>query len=199
MSQFVVGLTGGIGSGKTTVSDLFAAQGAVIVDADIIARDVVNKGTAALNSIRQRFGSGILHANGELNRGVLREKVFSQPEDKQWLNQLLHPLIREEMIKQTQAAQSEYCILSVPLLLENKLTHLVNRVLVVDLKEETQLLRATVRDQNTPQQIRAIMDSQLSREHRCQAADDIINNDGGPDQLSEQVTQLHQDYLALSH
>lgn len=201
MSQLIIGLTGGIGSGKTTVSDLFAQKGIVIVDADIIAREVVAPGTPALQAIAERFGPQVLSDSGELDRKALRAEVFSEPGKQQWLNQLLHPLIREQMISQSQGARSPYCILAIPLLVENQLQALVSRVLVVDVPEATQLQRASARDsaqENADQQqIKNIMAAQCPRDVRLAAADDVIHNDAGIEALAPQVEKLHQFYTSL--
>ena len=195
MSHYVIGLSGGIGSGKTTVSDEFAKLGVTIVDADIIARQVVEPGTAAFTAIVEKFGAQVLNQQGSLDRSQLRQLVFSEPALKDWLNQLLHPLIRAQMQSQTQLATSDYCILSVPLLVENKLTTLVDRVLIVDVSEDTQLSRTVLRDNSNAEQIHAIMRAQASRSERLAAADDVINNEGQPQELVEQVARLHQQYL----
>jgi len=147
MTKFVVGLTGGIGCGKTTVANMFGALGVQLIDADIIAREVVEPDTLALTKIKAHFGDEvILLPEGDLNRAKLRQIVFSCDKNKQWLNQLLHPLIRQSILDKIELSTSIYCILVAPLLLENKLTHLVNRVLVIDLDEKTQLERTLVRD-----------------------------------------------------
>lgn len=197
MSAFIVGLTGGIGSGKTTVSDCFAELGITIVDADIIAREVVAPGTPALNAIAEKFGETMLTPEGELDRARLREQVFQSEEDKQWLNQLLHPRIRQEMVKQCQNASSPYVILSVPLLIENKLQSLVNRVLVVDCPEEMQIERGSQRDGVGAEQITRIMQSQCTREERRQFADDIVDNSTTIDAVKKQVNELNRNYLQL--
>ncbi|AAW86684.1 dephospho-CoA kinase [Aliivibrio fischeri ES114] len=176
--SYVVAITGGIGSGKTTVADRFQALYNInIVDADIIAREVVNPGTEGLIQIEQHFGPQILLDDGHLNRAKLRECIFSEPSEKQWLNDLLHPLIRSEMQRQIALSTSEYTLLVVPLLVENKLQYLANRVLVVDVLEQTQINRTVNRDKVNHQQVKAILASQASREERLAAADDIINND----------------------
>lgn len=199
MSDYIIGLTGGIGSGKTTVANVFASLGVDIIDADIIARDVVKKGSAALTSIADHFGAQFIQANGELDRALLRQKIFSNNNDKLWLNNLLHPLIREEMSSHAHASTSDYCIIVVPLLIENGLTCMVDRVLVIDVKPATQLLRTTARDTNSISQVQAIMNSQLSRETRQTHADDIINNDDcSLESLHKTVTQLHKRYLQLA-
>ncbi|MDT0583275.1 MULTISPECIES: dephospho-CoA kinase [Alteromonadaceae] len=199
MSSLIIGLTGGIASGKTTVSNMFADLGIDIIDADVIARDVVALGSKGLQAIAARFGDKILLKNGELNRPALREIVFSQPEDKAWLNALLHPMIREQMLAQTAQAKSRYCILSVPLLIENKLDEIVDRTLVVDIDEQLQLMRAMARDNSSKSVIEGIMQSQATREQRLKVAHDIIYNDKDIYRLEEQVKQLHEYYLQLAY
>jgi dephospho-CoA kinase len=160
---WVVGLTGGIGSGKTTVADRFAAKGIDIVDADVIAREVVKPGSQGLDAIVARFGALALNHDGSLARAWLRERVFSQPDDKQWLDDLLHPLIRTRMIQACADAQSQYCLLVVPLLVENNLMTLADRILVVDVDPATQITRTLARDQVSQQQVQAILAAQASR------------------------------------
>lgn len=198
MSSFVVGLTGGIGSGKTAVTDAFAALGVDVVDADIIARDVVAPGSDGLNAITSHFGNGILLADGCLDRSALRERVFHNPEEKTWLNNLLHPMIREGMADAVSRARSGYCILAVPLLVENKLQHMVDRVLVVDCAESLQLQRATKRDGSNESTIRNIIASQANRQDRLAIADDVIDNSGTLEDLNAQVKQLHLNYCRLA-
>lgn len=198
MSDFVVGISGGIGSGKTTVTDLFAKFTIQVIDADVIAREVVEPGTPALKAIVEKFGQAVLGGSGRLDRAKLRTLVFNNTEVKSWLNQLLHPAIRQQMLLQTQQAKSAYCLLSVPLLVESKLHQQVDRVVIVDVHEQTQLQRTLLRDKTNEQQIRAIMDSQASRAQRLAVADDIIDNNGGADDLAKKVTQLHKHYLQLA-
>lgn len=198
MSRFIVGLTGGIGSGKTAVSNAFAQLGIDIIDADVCARDVVVKGSDALQQIAQHFGNGILTENHELDRAALRQKVFSNEAEKTWLNQLLHPLIRQRMLDQISASQSTYCILAVPLLLENQMQSMVNRVLVVDVSPELQIKRVIDRDQSEEKLIRSIMKSQLDRDSRLAFADDVIDNQTDLIALQQQVDILHQNYLAMA-
>lgn len=193
---YVVGLTGGIGSGKSTIAKLFAELGVPVIDADVVARQVVEKGSPLLQQIVAHFGTEMLLANGELNRAALREKVFNHETEKQWLNQLLHPAIRTEMLNQLAQQRVSYCIFMVPLLIENKLTALCQRVLVVDVSEQTQLTRASQRDNNQLALIKNIMQSQVSRLERLQHADDVINNDAD---LSESLPQLKQKVLDLHH
>lgn len=199
MSDLVIGLTGGIASGKTTVSDQFSALGVDVIDADIIAREVVAKNTPGLEAIVAHFGSDILTDSKELNRQKLRQLVFSDNAQKEWLNALLHPLIREQMLQQTAKAKSPYCILSVPLLVENKLNNLVARTLVVDIDEATQLARAMTRDKSEKQVIEGIMAAQAPRAKRLKAADDIILNNQDIKYLGEQVKDLHQMYLNIAN
>lgn len=197
MSKLVIGLTGGIASGKTTVSDMFAKLGIDVIDADIIAREVVAKGTPGLAAIVERFGDDILTPDLELDRQKLRTIVFSDNEKKEWLNGLLHPLIREQMQLQTANAKSPYCILSVPLLIENNLNSMVSRTLVVDIDEASQIKRAIARDNSEQAIIESIIASQASREQRLAAADDVIVNNKDLDWLNTQVQDLHQMYLNI--
>ncbi len=198
MSNFVVGITGGIGSGKTTVTDLFAKYAIEVIDADVIAREVVEPGTPALKAIINKFGQSVLDESDSLDRAKLRRLVFNDIEVKNWLNQLLHPAIRRQMLLQTQQAKSDYCLLSVPLLVENKLNEQVDRVVIVDVDEPTQLQRTLLRDKTNEKQIRAIMSAQATRQQRLEVADDVIDNHGGTDALFKQVVQCHQYYLQLA-
>jgi dephospho-CoA kinase len=198
MSNFVVGITGGIGSGKTTVTDLFAKYAIEVIDADVIAREVVEPGTPALKAIINKFGQSVLDESDSLDRAKLRSLVFNDIEVKNWLNQLLHPAIRRQMLLQTQQAKSDYCLLSVPLLVENKLNEQVDRVVIVDVDEPTQLQRTLLRDKTNEKQIRTIMSAQATRQQRLEVADDVIDNNGGTDALFKQVFQLHQYYLQLA-
>ena len=199
MSNWILGLTGGIGSGKTTVANLFAAEGVTVVDADAIARELVAPGQPALQQITAHFGPGVLNATGELDRAALRRLIFADEQQKQWLNQLLHPLIRETLLQRCREASSAYVILMAPLLFENGLDQAVQRTLCIDVSEQTQIARTCQRDGNSPELVQAIMASQLSRAERVQRSDDRIDNEGiGLDTLRERVRQLHITYLALS-
>jgi dephospho-CoA kinase len=198
MSDYVVGISGGIGSGKTTVTNLFAEYGIEVIDADLIAREVVEPGTLGLSAIIDKFGQSVLDDSGHLNRATLRTLVFNDIAVKDWLNQLLHPLIREQMVVQTENAKSVYCLLSVPLLVENKLYEQVDRVVIVDVDEQVQLQRTVLRDKTNEQQIRAIMAAQATRQQRLAVADDVIDNNGQTEDLAKQVTQLHKHYLQLA-
>lgn len=199
MSKLIIGLTGGIGSGKTTVANIFGKLGVDIIDADIIAREVVAIGSPALKSIEQHFGKDFLLEDGQLNRKLLRARIFSDADAKQWLNSLLHPLIRHSIISQTDSAKSPYCLLVAPLLIENQLLKLVNRVLVIDVTEQTQIDRTTLRDSNSEKQVKAVMASQISRTERLAAADDVIdNNDSTLDEIESLVSKLDKKYLTLT-
>ncbi len=195
---FVVGLTGGIASGKTTVANLFHQHFAInIVDADIIARQVVEPGTTGLKQIQQHFGTDILTAGEQLNRAELRRRIFADEAEKQWLNNLLHPMIRERMLAELARSQSAYTLLVVPLLIENQLQSLCDRVLVVDVDTETQIVRTMHRDNIDRDQALAILQAQATREQRLAVAHDVIKNDENGGQLLSQVTELHQKYLAI--
>lgn len=198
MSKFVVGLTGGIGSGKTTAANLFAAEGITLVDADIVAREVVAPGSKGLEAIVTHFGAEILTPEGELDRAKLRQRIFSHPEEREWLNQLLHPMIRQEMLAQVEKATSAYVIMVVPLLFENGLDRLVNRTLVVDISPELQINRTVKRDNVDASQVNNIISSQCSRSEKLARADDIIDNQGEISTLKREVLALHQRYLQLS-
>jgi len=198
VSNFIVGLTGGIGSGKTTVANLFAELGIKLVDADIVARQVVAEGQKALAEIARHFGPAVLQPDGSLNRAILRERIFSDSAAKSWLDQLLHPLIRQQLLLELQQANSAYVLLVAPLMIENGLTTLLDQLLVVDVEPNIQILRTTSRDRVSEQQVAAIMAAQCDRERRLQLADQIINNDQDATALPEKVRQLHQIYLAMA-
>jgi dephospho-CoA kinase len=194
----IVGLTGGIGSGKSQASNRFAQHGIKVVNADVVAREVVMPGSPALQKIAQRFGEDILDDRGALNRRKLRDIIFQSPTEKQWLEALLHPLINAEIRHQLSTSTSIYSILESPLLLETKQYELVDRIAVVDVSEMTQIERASLRDNNNTQQIKAIMQTQLTRQERCARAHDIIQNHGSIDELDQQVDKLNQLYLELA-
>ncbi|QIZ78546.1 dephospho-CoA kinase [Ferrimonas lipolytica] len=198
MNKLLVGLTGGIGAGKTQVSDRFADLGVTIVDTDVIARHVVAKGSDGLAAITEHFGTKVLTADGQLDRAQLRELVFNQPEQRQWLNRLTHPMIRAEMLVQCQQAASAYVVVVVPLLLEGDMHQLVDRILVVDVDEQTQLKRTIARDNNNPELVKKIIASQIDRPSRLAKADDIIDNSAQLCDLQHQVVKLHQYYLSLT-
>ena len=198
MSTFIIGLTGGIGSGKTTVTDMFADLGIDVIDADIAARVVVAPGSKALMAIKTHFGADYIDNQGQLDRTKLRHRIFSTPQDKTWLNTLLHPLIRQEILAQIAQAKSVYCLLAAPLLLENNLQKLVNRVLVVDVDKASQITRTVARDPSSTEEVKRIIASQMSRQQRLSFADDIINNQNASlEELRQQVLSLDQAYRVM--
>ena len=197
--MYVVAITGGIGSGKTTIANQFAALGIEVVDADLIAREVVAPGTPALAAIVNHFGPEILTEQGLLDRRVLRERIFSDPAAKSWLNALLHPIIRSEMLRQCAAVSSPYCLLVVPLLVENRLTELADRVLLIDVDEAIQIERTCRRDGVSREQAQAILASQASRSERLAMADDVLDNQSGTTEtIRERILALHETYLAFA-
>lgn len=195
---YTVALTGGIGSGKSTVADEFAHLGVTVIDADIIARQVVEPGTPALLAIAERFGPQMINDDGSLNRRRLRERIFAHSEDKAWLNALLHPLIQQETRRQMQASTSPYLLWVVPLLVENRLTDKADRVLVVDVPKETQIERTMRRDGVSREHAEHILAAQATREQRLAAADDVIENMGSADAVASHVARLHEKYLMLA-
>ncbi|MEM0514943.1 dephospho-CoA kinase [Pseudoalteromonas sp. YIC-827] len=192
---WVLGLTGGIGSGKSSASKFFAELGIEVVDADLVARQVVEPGSPALNAIVKRHGESILDTHGALNRARLRKIVFSDNSEKLWLNNLLHPLIRTEMLEQLARAQSLYVILEAPLLFENGLEKYCQRTLLIDVQLELQLKRTCERDKMTPEAALAIIAAQMSRSNKVQKADDIISNSGTLAALKRKVQRYHYSYL----
>ena len=193
-----IGLTGGIGSGKSTVTQIFSDLKIPIIDADIIAHQLVEPGKPAIKAIAKQFGQQILTDQGTLNRKQLKEIIFSDPEQKKTLEQILHPLVFAEMESQIKQLSSPYCILSIPLLLETQMQDFVDRILVIDCPVEVQLERVKNRDQLNIETIKSIIASQVPREQRRQAADDIIINDADTQALAEQVKKLHNLYLSLA-
>jgi dephospho-CoA kinase len=193
-----VGLTGGIGSGKTTVAKVFAKLNIPVIDADEIAHRLVEKGRPALDQIRQEFGPDILNQDGSLNRKKLGERVFSDPEQKQKLESILHPLIYKTIQSEVERLNAPYCIICIPLLFETGLAHFVDRVLVIDCPVEMQIERVKTRDNLTIERIQSVINSQVSREFRKEKADDLIDSTVPDYRLAEQVKKLHNSYLSLS-
>ncbi|MDD5579330.1 MAG: dephospho-CoA kinase [Methylobacter sp.] len=193
-----IGLTGGIGCGKTTVARLFAGFGVPIIDADDTAHRLVAIGQPALASITQEFGPDILNPDGSLNRNTLREEIFSNSEQKQKLESILHPLVYKAIQSEIEKLNAKYCIICVPLLLETGMGHFVDRILVVDCPVEIQIARVKSRDNLTLERIQSIIDNQVSRAFRKSKADDIIDNSETDYRLAEQVKKLHNLYLSLS-
>ena len=196
--MFVVGITGGIGSGKSAVSDRFKHLGIKVVDADIASREVVKPGEPALASIRDHFGAKVIQADGALDRAQLRALVFANPDERKWLERLLHPQINAYLERELASAQSPYAILVSPLLMETGQSRFAHRILVVDVPEQVQLERTMARDSNDEAQVKAIMAAQTSRAARLAKADDVITNDAGFEALDAAVAELHQRYLDLA-
>ncbi|MXP56504.1 dephospho-CoA kinase [Pantoea sp. Mhis] len=196
--SFEVALTGGIGSGKSTITKIFKSLGVNIIDADIIAKEIVKQGSNAFHKIVKHYNKSILTKEGTLNRSKLRDIIFYQPEERYWLNNLLHPLIQLYTQKIKTLTTSPYILWIVPLLLENNLQHLVDRVLIIDVDENTQIQRAKKRDKVHFKQIENIIEIQSSREYRLTYANDIIDNNGSLKNILPQVIALHQYYLRLS-
>lgn len=193
--MFVVGLTGGIGSGKSALSRHFEALGILVIDADQVAREVVEPGEPALDSIVARFGAEALLENGSLNRRHLREVVFAEPKQRNWLEQLLHPIIRDRIMQKLEQSSSRYTILSSPLLLETDQHLLVNHVIVVDAPEVKQIERTMARDSSSEEQVRAIIAAQMERSERTSKADDIVDNSGTENDLQPFALELHEKLL----
>lgn len=196
--KFVLGLTGGIGSGKSAASQWFEAQGITVVDADVVAREVVEIGQPALTQIQQAFGDWVLLADGSLNRRALREYIFQSPEARKTLESITHPAIRTSIIQQLHAAQSPYAILVSPLLFETNQHELTQHTLLIDATIELQIERASQRDGQNIEQIRNIIAAQMSREQKQTMADDIVLNDGHLDHLYVHLRLLHQKYLNMA-
>ncbi|MEZ9504554.1 dephospho-CoA kinase [Vibrio sp. 10N.286.51.B11] len=195
----IIGLSGGIASGKTTVANLFNEHFNIdIVDADIVAREVVALGSDGLKQITEHFGESILLEDGTLNRSRLRELIFSDPKEKQWLNDLLHPMIRDKIDSDLSKITSPYGLLVAPLLVENQMQGMTDRVLIVDVPAEVQIERTMSRDNVSREQVASILKSQASREQRLAVADDVIKNHTKNQELLPQITDLHQKYLAIS-
>ena len=196
--MYVIGLTGGIGSGKSAVAQYFKQLGTEVINADIAARKVVEKGSPALTRIVEHFGIETLNRDSTLNRAFLRTQIFNNPQERLWLEALLHPLIRTWIQQALSVAVGPYTILETPLLLETDQYLLVDRILVVDTPEELQVRRASNRDNNIEEQIRAIMKTQLPREERLDKAEDTLDNSGSLEHIEQQVTELHHKYLKLA-
>ena len=192
----MVGLTGGIGSGKSAVCRLFAQLGVPVIDADVVAREVVEPGQPGLEAIVEAFGEEVLGSDGRLDRARLRELVFSDPERRKQLEALLHPRIRAEMDRRIAAVEAPYCIRCVPLLVETGQSADVDRVLVVDVPVETQLRRTLARDGGRRATVQAIIEA--TRDQRLQVADDVLDNDGDLESLRRRVEMLHDRYLAAA-
>ena len=197
--RLVVGVTGGIGSGKSAATSIFSELGIDVVDADIVSRQVVVPGSEALLQIAEYFGSDILLEDGSLDRKALRGRIFTDAAARHWLESLLHPLIRKETERQLQESRSPYVILSSPLLLETDQHRMVDRVLLIDVPEAVQIARTSTRDETSTAAVQAIMAAQLSRPERRARADDVIDNDRDLQHLEAEVRRLHGIYLEMKH
>lgn len=196
--MLVIGVTGGIGSGKTAATDRFQEHGITVVDADLASRVIVEPGRPALKAIADHFGPHLIAADGSLDRRALREIVFADPAQRKWLEQLTHPLIGQEIVSQIQASTSPYTILASPLLLESSQHQMASRVLVIDVPVELQIARTVTRDETTEAGVKAIIAAQMSRQARLSKADDVICNDQDLNHLHNEVDTLHQTYLQLA-
>lgn len=196
--MLIIGLTGGIGSGKTAASDYLASLGITVVDADLASRIVVQPGKPALANIAARFGANMINSDGSLNRAALRAVVFSDKEALSALEAITHPAIRDELLDQLQRSQSPYTLLVSPLLLETNQHQLTDRILIIDAEEKAQLDRTVQRDSVPSQQVESIMAAQMPRALRQSKADDIVLNDGDLSALHSKLDALHQTYLALA-
>lgn len=195
---FKVGLTGGVASGKSTVSDLFQRLGVTVIDADVIARSLLDTGTSCYRQVIAHFGTEVLQHNGEINRAWLRSLIFSDSTAKQALENIIHPEVRSQMLVAADNCKTPYCLLSVPLLIEAQMLDLVDRILVVDVDEKTQLSRLLTRDGINISEARNMLENQCQRADRLSVADDIIDNSQSVSTLMPQVEQLHQRYLGLA-
>lgn len=198
MTRLRIGLTGGIASGKSTVAQRFLELGVPVIDADEAARTVVQPGQPGLAQVIERFGAGVLAADGQLDRRTLRNLIFADPALRGSLESILHPLIRTEMERLAAAADGPYLVLDIPLLVEGAGRNHVDRILVVDVDEGVQLQRVMARDSATENQARAILAAQASRATRLRAADDILDNSGSVAGLQQSIERLHQRYLQLA-
>ncbi|MDC1436082.1 dephospho-CoA kinase [Gammaproteobacteria bacterium] len=196
-SPLTIGLTGGIGSGKSAVSQIFTDLGVTVIDTDLLSRELVKQGSPLLNKIKQYFGNEIISKSGELDRKQLRQLVFKDKAKKQWLEKLLHPEIKYLLLEQLKKISEIYVVVVVPLLLENNNYAFINRILVVDCSEALQLSRAITRDQSSSDEIKKIIASQMPRSKRLMLADDIIVNEGTLESLEEKVLELHEKYQKL--
>jgi dephospho-CoA kinase len=195
---YIVGLTGGIGSGKSTIAQGFRELGIDVVDADHASRKVVDPGMPALNIIADRFGAKMIKRDGTLNRAAMRQLIFSQPLEKNWLENLLHPLIAEWIVDQLQRAESVYVMLESPLLLETEQHQLVNTLLLIDLPQPLQLSRTSERDGDPQPQIQSIIDSQMAREDKLRRADYVFDNSLALHTVTPRITMLHETFLHLA-
>lgn len=196
--MLVVGITGGIGSGKTAVSDRFGELGVPVIDTDVISKELVEPGLPAFEEIVAAFGSNVVGNYGRLNRAILRKIVFEDPSKRQQLEEILHVKIRAEVFHQLDALDCAYCVIVIPLLAESKRKYPLDRILVVDASADLQLARAEARGQQSREELEQIIRSQATREERLALADDVIENSGSLDELHESVNFYHQQYVQLA-
>ncbi|MCP4273672.1 MAG: dephospho-CoA kinase [Gammaproteobacteria bacterium] len=198
--KLIIGLTGGIGSGKSAAADFFNQLGVTIVDADLASRKVVAPGQPALSAIKDHFGTDILINSPKgkvLDRDKLRSIIFAHPEEREWINSLLHPLIRQQMDEEVAQSTSSYVIKVVPLLIETAQKNQVHRILLIDVSKDIQRLRVEARDNSSIEEINRIIKSQATREERIKVADDIIDNNSSVDDLEKAVKKMHNKYMKL--
>jgi len=189
-----IGLTGGIGSGKSAACEIFSELGVPVIDADNIAHNLVKPGMPAFDEIKKLFGNGVISSDGTLDRKIIRDKVFANEIDRKKLEIILHPAVYEEIAVRVKNINSKYCIISIPLLLESDASKTVDRILVIDVPRELQIERAVNRDKTNKSDINAIIDSQISRKDRLSAADDIVDNKGDINDLRKRICDLHEFY-----
>lgn len=193
-----IGLTGGIGSGKTTACNLFKGMGVPVIDADQVTRDLTSPGKPALDAIARTFGRELIKDDGGLDRDRMRKIIFNDADARRKLESILHPLVYAEIERLTGEVDADYCIVSIPLLLETGNADQFDRVLVIDVPEDIQRERATRRDNTDPMEIQSIIDSQISRSERLKLADDIVRNNGDIASLEKQINQIHEKYTELA-
>ena len=192
-----IGLTGGIGSGKSTACEIFSELGVPIIDADTIAHNLVEPGMPALEEITKLFGKKAILNDGSLNRKIIRDQIFANETERKKLENILHPAIFKEIASQIKHLDTKYCIVSIPLLLETNVPDVIDRILVIDVAREFQLSRASIRDNASKENIDRIIDKQVSREERRAAADDIVNNEGNIECLRKKIHSLHEFYSRI--
>jgi len=195
--MLIIGLTGGIGSGKSVASDKFKSLGITIVDADVASRTVVEPGKPALKEIEDHFGSGIITAEGKLDRNNLREIIATDPEERKWLESVTHPKIGEQITKEISESTSVYTLFVAPLLLETNSQEMCSRVVVVDVPKDVQIQRTAKRDKVSPNQVEQLVAAQMEREKRLEKADDVLLNSGTIEDLEKQVEELHKKYIKM--
>ncbi len=196
--MLIIGLTGGIGSGKSVASDKFASLGITVVDADVASRTVVEPGKPALKEIEDHFGPEVLEKNGTLNRSKLREIITSNAKERKWLESVLHPRIGEQITKEISESKSPYTLFVAPLLLETNSQAMCSRIVVVDVPQEIQIKRTAQRDQVSSDQVEKLVSAQMKRDSRLERADDVLSNTGTIEELEKKVEELHKKYLKMA-